>query len=49
MLLGFQDLLDNPNPLDPAQLEAFQLYQSDRAAYIQRIKDQAVENIPDGA
>lgn len=49
MLLGFQDLLDNPNPLDPAQLDAFQLYENDRDAYRTKIKSQATENIRDGS
>jgi ubiquitin-conjugating enzyme E2 I len=33
MLLGIQDLLDDPNEKDPAQLEAFELYVKDRTAY----------------
>ena len=47
MLMGIQDLLDNPNDLDPAQLEAFELFQKDLDAYKTKIKEQAARNVPD--
>jgi ubiquitin-protein ligase len=31
ILLGIQDLLDDPNPDSPAQAEAFNLFKKDRA------------------
>ena len=33
ILLGIQDLLNDPNPGDPAQADAFHLFKQDRAAY----------------
>ena len=45
--MGIQDLLDNPNDLDPAQLEAFELFQKDLDAYKIKIKEQAARNVPD--
>ncbi|KAK4058524.1 SUMO conjugating enzyme Hus5 [Microbotryomycetes sp. JL221] len=33
ILLGIQDLLTNPNPNDPAQLPAYQLFKKDPVAY----------------
>lgn len=47
MLLGIQDLLDNPNEQDPAQLDAFELYVKDREAYKVKIREQAIRNVPD--
>ena len=38
VLLGIQDLLDNPNLSDPAQREAFIMCRDDRAGYIERVK-----------
>ena len=49
MLIGFQDLLENPNPLDPAQLDAFKLYEEDREAYRAKIREQALHNVPDSS
>ncbi|GAA5914286.1 ubiquitin-conjugating enzyme E2 [Sporobolomyces salmoneus] len=46
ILLGVQDLLDSPNPDDPAQLEAYTMYKKDRAGYEKKVKSQAKENIP---
>jgi ubiquitin-conjugating enzyme E2 I len=46
MLLGIQDLLDNPNPNSPAQRESYELFVKDRAAYDRKIKDQTARNIP---
>ena len=47
MLLGIQDLLDNPNPKSPAQRDAYDLYMHDRGAYNKKIKEQAARNVPD--
>ncbi|KEI38888.1 uncharacterized protein L969DRAFT_95055 [Mixia osmundae IAM 14324] len=44
ILLGIQDLLDTPNPDDPAQADAYYLFKKDKAAYEKRIKQQAREN-----
>jgi ubiquitin-conjugating enzyme E2 I len=44
MLLGIQDLLDNPNPNSPAQREAYELYVSNKAQYKLKIKEQALKN-----
>ena len=36
ILTGIQDLLDTPNPLSPAQSEAFVQFTQDTAAYNKR-------------
>ncbi|KAH9396821.1 SUMO-conjugating enzyme UBC9, partial [Tyrophagus putrescentiae] len=41
VLLGIQELLADPNPNDPAQAEAYNIFCSDRAAYDKRVKEQA--------
>jgi ubiquitin-conjugating enzyme E2 I len=46
ILLGIQDLLDEPNPLDPAQEEPIRLFRQNRAEYNARIKDQAARCRP---
>ncbi|KYO00139.1 SUMO-conjugating enzyme UBC9 [Plasmodium gaboni] len=46
ILLGIQDLLDNPNPNSPAQAEPFLLYQQDRDSYEKKVKKQALEFRP---
>jgi ubiquitin-conjugating enzyme E2 I len=33
ILLGIQDLLDAPNPDDPAQLDAYTMFKKDREGY----------------
>jgi hypothetical protein len=38
ILLGVQDLLDDPNPDSPAQADAYNLFKKDRAAYENKIK-----------
>jgi hypothetical protein len=38
ILLGIQDLLDDPNPDSPAQAEAFNLFKKDRQGYEKRIR-----------
>lgn len=43
ILLGVQDLLNDPNPGDPAQADAFHLFKQDRAAYERRVRQIARE------
>ncbi len=38
ILLGVQDLLDDPNPDSPAQADAYNLFKKDRGAYEAKIK-----------
>ncbi|OAJ44919.1 hypothetical protein BDEG_28100 [Batrachochytrium dendrobatidis JEL423] len=40
ILLGIQDLLNDPNPNSPAQSDAYVLFKRDRAAYDKRIREQ---------
>ncbi|GAT25551.1 ubiquitin-conjugating enzyme E2-18 kDa [Aspergillus luchuensis] len=44
ILLGIQDLLDDPNPESPAQAEAYNLFKKDRPAYEKRVKQVVREN-----
>lgn len=37
ILLGIQDLLDEPNPESPAQATAYNLFRKDRAAYERQV------------
>jgi Ubiquitin-conjugating enzyme len=46
VLIGIQDLLDDPNPLSPAQSEAFTLFQQNKAEYKKRIRQEARKNAP---
>jgi len=46
MLLGIQDLLDNPNPNSPAQAEAYQLFVTNRSEFIRRVRIEAKRNTP---
>ncbi|CAM9710414.1 unnamed protein product [Chrysoparadoxa australica] len=46
MVLGIQELLDNPNIKDPAQDRAFRMFQNDIAAYHAEVRKQARENQP---
>ena len=46
MLLGIQELLDNPNDKSPAQRDAYELFVKDKPAYRKKIKEQAVKNLP---
>ena len=41
LLIGIQDLLDNPNPDDPAQKEPYLAYKNNRADYNRRVREQA--------
>mmetsp|Transcript_5152 Transcript_5152/g.5643 ORF Transcript_5152/g.5643 Transcript_5152/m.5643 type:complete len:133 (-) Transcript_5152:341-739(-) len=47
LLLGIQDLLDNPNPNSPAQREAIEVYLNNKAEYKRRIREQAQKNLPE--
>lgn len=38
ILIAIQELLDNPNPKDPAQEEPFKLYITDKDAYEKRVR-----------
>ncbi|KAF1743076.1 hypothetical protein MXB_2692, partial [Myxobolus squamalis] len=42
ILLGIQDLLDNPNPNSPAQQEAYAAYIRDRPRYEAIVKQNAL-------
>lgn len=44
ILLGIQDLLDDPNPDSPAQAEAYNLFKKDRQAYEKKVKHIVKEN-----
>ncbi|UKK01176.2 ubiquitin carrier protein [Theileria orientalis] len=46
ILLGIQDLLDNPNPLSPAQADPYLLFLNNRNEYINRVRKQAAELRP---
>ena len=46
ILMGIQDLLDEPNPDSPAQSDAYQLFISDKVRYKRRIREEAKKNIP---
>lgn len=41
ILLGVQDLLDDPNPDSPAQSEAYHMYKKDKVAYEKRCRKSA--------
>jgi ubiquitin-conjugating enzyme E2 I len=47
MLLGIQDMLNNPNPESPAQREAYDIFMKDKEEYKKRVKQQALRNVPD--
>jgi ubiquitin-conjugating enzyme E2 I len=46
ILLGVQELLNDPNPSSPAQQDAYALYMRNRDAYWKRVKQIAKENAP---
>ena len=46
MLLGIQDMLNNPNPNSPAQREAYDIFIKDKEEYKKRVKMQALRNVP---
>ena len=41
VLLGIQDLMNEPNIHDPAQAEAYTAYTQNKAEYERRVKQQA--------
>ncbi|CAI7862416.1 unnamed protein product [Closterium sp. NIES-53] len=41
ILVGIQELLDQPNPADPAQTDAYQLFTQDTVEYKKRVREQA--------
>ena len=43
ILLGIQELLDNPNEKSPAQEEAYHMYIKDKESYKKRVKAQALQ------
>ena len=46
VLIGIQDLLDDPNPNSPAQSEAYQLFINNKAEYKRRVQAEARKNAP---
>lgn len=46
VLIGIQDLLDDPNPSSPAQSEAYQLFMNNKGEYRRRVKAEAKKNVP---
>lgn len=44
ILLGIQDLLDDPNPESPAQAEAYNLFKKDRPAYEKKVRQVVKEH-----
>lgn len=46
ILVGIQDLLDQPNPLDPAQTDGYQLFIQDPVEYKKRVRQQAKQYPP---
>eukprot|EP01055_Gregarina_sp_Pseudo9_P002609 Gregarina_sp_Pseudo_9__2608@NODE_2869_length_843_cov_32_023632_g2625_i0_p1_GENE_NODE_2869_length_843_cov_32_023632_g2625_i0NODE_2869_length_843_cov_32_023632_g2625_i0_p1_ORF_typecomplete_len162_score27_88UQ_con/PF00179_26/4_6e42ProkE2_B/PF14461_6/2_8e07_NODE_2869_length_843_cov_32_023632_g2625_i0222707 len=46
ILLGIQDLLDHPNPLSPAQMEPFMMFQQNKAEYEKKVRSQALSFRP---
>ena len=44
ILLGIQDLLNDPNPDSPAQSDAYILFKRDKVAYERRVRQQALEH-----
>ena len=46
VLMGIQDLLDDPNPNSPAQSEAYNLFTTNRSEYKRRVKAEARKNSP---
>ncbi|KAK9441674.1 uncharacterized protein VB005_06316 [Metarhizium brunneum] len=44
ILLGIQDLLNDPNPQSPAQAEAYRLFRRDQVEYEKRVRRVVREN-----
>ncbi|EKX34450.1 hypothetical protein GUITHDRAFT_155732 [Guillardia theta CCMP2712] len=47
ILLGIQDLLDSPNPLSPAQEDAYRTYMNNRQEYERRVRSLVLQYPPD--
>eukprot|EP00286_Rhodomonas_abbreviata_P010743 CAMPEP_0181317594 /NCGR_PEP_ID=MMETSP1101-20121128/16554_1 /TAXON_ID=46948 /ORGANISM="Rhodomonas abbreviata, Strain Caron Lab Isolate" /LENGTH=161 /DNA_ID=CAMNT_0023425003 /DNA_START=34 /DNA_END=519 /DNA_ORIENTATION=+ len=47
ILLGIQDLLDSPNPLSPAQQDAYHIFTTSKSEYERRVRKVVQENRPD--
>jgi ubiquitin-protein ligase len=45
ILIGIQDLLDEPNPDSPAQSEAYNLFMKSKEEYSKRIRAEARKNV----
>ena len=43
ILMGIQDLLDQPNPNSPAQSEAYNLYTKSKTEYAKRVRQEAAK------
>uniref|UniRef100_A0A061S294 SUMO-conjugating enzyme UBC9 n=1 Tax=Tetraselmis sp. GSL018 TaxID=582737 RepID=A0A061S294_9CHLO len=41
ILIGIQELLDNPNPSSPAQSDAYVIFQNQKSTYQKRVRQQA--------
>jgi ubiquitin-conjugating enzyme E2 I len=46
ILLGIQALLTEPNPLSPAQTDAYVMFKNDKQGYKKKILEQAKRNVP---
>lgn len=46
ILLGIQDLLNDPNPESPAQADAYNLFKKDRPAYERKVRQVVRDNQP---
>lgn len=46
ILLGIQDLLNNPNPKSPAQEQPYILYTTNPEAYLRKVREQAAKFRP---
>jgi ubiquitin-conjugating enzyme E2 I len=46
VLIGIQDLFDDPNPSSPAQSEAYNLFINNKAEYRRRVRLEAGKNTP---
>jgi ubiquitin-conjugating enzyme E2 I len=44
ILLGIQDLLNDPNPDSPAQADAYNLFKKDKVAYERKVRHLVKEN-----
>ena len=44
VLIGIQDLLDNPNAEDPAQKEPYVQFKNNRAEYNRRVREEAAKH-----